>query len=230
VESLNHLQAHAFFKDTPVSVLENLAANSHLIKVHEDQIVASYTEPKTDVFILMAGSLSVQIFADTGKCIFFRDVGPGELVGELAAIDNKPRSASILSLSDGLLATVPASAFVAALRAHPPLMEKLLVMLSDKIREMTDQIYELNAFDVPTRIISELCRLGEQTRQSDGKSSIKPAPTHEVLAKRVGTSREAVTRTLSSLAQDDLIIKKRNEIVINDIDYMRRMITDRQAI
>jgi CRP-like cAMP-binding protein len=89
---------------------------------------------------------------------------------------------------------------------------------------MTDQIFALTAFDVPTRIVAELLRMSERDGGESDVATISPLPTHESLAMRIGTSREAVTRTLGQLARDGFIRKERSRITILSHANMLRLL------
>lgn len=221
---IHHWEHLAFFRGMPLEILQLFDQNCSLLEANANQIIISHTEPSTDVFIVVSGTLNVQIFAENGKAIFYREIKPGDCVGELSAIDGAPRSASVLALTDCQVLVAPAKIFWEALRSCPALMERQLIELSAKVRGLTEQVFELTALDVNSRVISELWRMTTHEVEVDGEIIIDPAPTHETIANRVGTSREAVTRTLNWLEQLDMISKSRGRIVIKNIAQMSRLI------
>src|SRR5437763_16437077 len=73
--------------------------------------IIDYQDPSNDVFFVVSGTLQVKIQAVSGREVLLRELSPGEFFGEIAAIDNKPRSAGILALTDVNYARMPASVF-----------------------------------------------------------------------------------------------------------------------
>jgi hypothetical protein len=59
-----------------------------------------------------------------------------------------------------------------------------------------------------------LLRLSVQRPGATGERAVSPPPFHHVLAARIGCRREQVTRELSSLSHDDLVIRTRGALVI----------------
>ena len=67
---------------------------------------------------MIEGAVNIVSFSSTGREITFAEVGSGETVGELAAIDGQPRSASVVATEDSLLAILPAATFIELLQRN----------------------------------------------------------------------------------------------------------------
>ncbi|NQX96040.1 MAG: Crp/Fnr family transcriptional regulator [Erythrobacter sp.] len=224
MDRTEQLRRHTFLLGASDVALEHIDQNCRWFNAKRGQILLSHTEPSTDIYLLVSGSLEVEIFTEAGRSIFFRDVFPGELVGEIAAIDGKPRSASVVARTDCCVAIISAEVLWETLRRDELLNRRLLQMLADKVREMTDQVYFLTAYDVPTRIVAELLRMSARDEAGTAGRSIKPFPTHEAFATRVGTTREAVTRTLGQLSAEGFIVKDRSGITLLKYDEMQGLL------
>ena len=77
----------------------------------EDQEIIGRESDSTDVFFVVSGTVRIVNYSFSGREISYEDIDAGHLFGELAAIDGKPRSASVLAMTDSLLAAMPAPAF-----------------------------------------------------------------------------------------------------------------------
>jgi CRP-like cAMP-binding protein len=182
---------------------------------HEaEEMIVAHDEAGRDVFFVLEGHARATVFSSGGRAIAYRDIEPGDIFGELAAIDGRTRSASIVAHGTMSVARLPAAGFRDLVNSRPDFTWALLRHLSSQMRRMTDRIYEFNTLVVRKRLVRELLRLAEQG-QSAGKSLlISPAPTHFDLAAMISTHREAVSRAMSALAKEGLIEKRGRSIVL----------------
>jgi len=89
--------------------------------------------------------------------------------------------------------------------------------LAASVRRLTEQVFELSALNVQTRIHCELLRLAQKGEPCSGGIEVRPAPTHAELAKHIGTHREAVTREMQALSKAKVIRYGRGSIMITDL-------------
>src|SRR5690242_15116664 len=62
-----------------------------------------------DVYFLVSGKVRITTYSHGGRQVTFRDIATGEIFGEVAALDEKPRTADVIALEAALIATLPAS-------------------------------------------------------------------------------------------------------------------------
>ena len=148
---------------------------------------------------------------------------PGGIFGELAAIDGRPRSATVIGLEPVLVAKLPQGAFREMVRSHPDFTWVLLTHLALQTRRMTERIYEFSTLVMRKRLVRELLRLAEPDGSVAARASIRPAPTHSDLAARISTHREAVSREMSALAKLKLIEKRKGLLVLPDIGRLEAL-------
>src|SRR4029078_930646 len=72
-------------------------------------------------------------------------LGPGSLVGDMAMIDGRPRSASVSALRDCKLSFVSRSAFEALAAKNPDVYKNPLSLLAQRLRD-TDQVVSAGTF------------------------------------------------------------------------------------
>jgi CRP/FNR family cyclic AMP-dependent transcriptional regulator len=182
-----------------------------------NELIIAHGDSGCDVFFLLEGRARVTLFSEDGKEIAYRDVEPGEIFGELAGIDGKARSASVVALGATRAARLPATAFRDIVHSQPNFAWMLLEHLSVQLRRMTDRVYEFTTLVVRKRLILELLRRAEGIGPVNGEVSINPAPTHFELAAKISTHREAVSREMSALAKRGLIQKRGNRLMLRDL-------------
>src|SRR5262249_24209531 len=94
--------------------------------------------------------------------------------------------------------------------------------LATGVRRLTEQVFELSALNVQTRIHCELLRLAQKGERRNGGIEVRPAPTHAELASRIGTDREAVTREMRVLSNGKIIRHGRGKLMIIDLDRLEQ--------
>lgn len=181
-----------------------------------NELIIAHGDSGCDVFFLLEGRARVTLFSEDGREIAYRDIEPDEIFGELAGIDGKARSASVVALGASRAARLPATSFRDVVHRHPTFAWMLLEHLSAQLRRMTDRVYEFSTLVVRKRLILELLRRAEENGPVDGQVAISPAPTHFELAATISTHREAVSREMSALTKRGLIEKRGKGLMLRD--------------
>jgi CRP/FNR family cyclic AMP-dependent transcriptional regulator len=181
------------------------------------EMIIAHDEETRDVFFVLEGSARATVYSEAGRAVAYRDIEPGGIFGEIAAIDGRPRSATVIGLEPVLVAKLPQAAFREIVRSHPDLTWALLTHLALQTRRMTERIYEFSTLVMRKRLVRELLRLAEADGSGAAHASIRPAPTHSDLAARISTHREAVSREMSTLAKQKLIEKRKGLLVLLDL-------------
>jgi CRP-like cAMP-binding protein len=176
----------------------------------------------TDVYFLAEGEAQAFLLAPNGREVPVRSLGPGDLFGELAALDGRPRSTSITAVTPIRLLKMRRADFLACIGASPAAALWLAERLGAEVRRLTDKVFELSALNVQARLHCELLRLAREGRGE--RLVIDPAPTHAELAARIGTHREAVTRELRELAGMGIIRSGRRSIEFLDLSGLERAV------
>jgi CRP/FNR family transcriptional regulator, cyclic AMP receptor protein len=184
------------------------------------QLIFSRGDATNDVFFIVQGRVRITTYSLMGKEVTFRDLNAGESFGDLAAIDNRPRSATAVAISDSLLASLAAPAYWQTMMRHPPVAAASLRRLAHLVRALSDRVIESAILPVPTRIKLELFRMAQQRMRGPGCVEIDPAPTHAEIAARVATHREAVTRELRRLTADGIVVRRGRKLLVADLNAL----------
>jgi CRP/FNR family cyclic AMP-dependent transcriptional regulator len=179
-----------------------------------------------DVYLVVSGKLRVTIYSAAGRQVTFRDCGPGDFFGEVAALDDMPRSADVVALETSLLASMPAGEFRKLLREEPALAERVLRRLASLVRRLSERVIDLSTLGVHYRIHSELLRLAREAGVEGNSARIDPAPKHADLASQVSTYREEVTREISALARAGVVQKEGQALIVRDVGRLERMVEE----
>lgn len=179
-----------------------------------------------DVYFVISGQVRATIFSRAGREVAFRDLGAGEMFGDLSAIDGQPRCANVLTLEESVVLQMGARSFRELLGNHPEVAMAVLCRLTSLVRHLSDRVVEFSTLGVNNRIHAELLRLAREHPCDAGEVEITQPPTHADIASRVSTRREAVTKELSRLHDMGLIERRGKSLVVRDLARLRRMIDD----
>ncbi|MBL0421657.1 Crp/Fnr family transcriptional regulator [Ramlibacter sp. AW1] len=212
------LRQIGLLKGLPPQRLDELAGHCAWRHYEAGQTLVTRESADHDLHLIVAGRVRVTSYSSAGRETSFRDLRAGECYGEVSALDGLPRSAHVVGLEPGLIASLPQPRFRELLQAEWTVNERVLLRLSALVRSLTDRVLDLSTLGVQQRICRELLRLAR--RQADGSWRIDPAPPHADLASAVSTYREQVTRELSALVRAGLLVKDGKGMKVVDIERL----------
>ena len=186
--------------------------------------IIRYADSTRDVYFILSGRVKASMLSSAGKVVTFQELGRGDMFGELSAIDGEPRSTSVLTIDETNLVRISGPNFKDMVALMPSLAELTMLRLCALSRFLCDRAFEARAFSVPDQIRLEIQRVLSSYPHKDGELTIESAPTHEEIARRVGTTREQVTRVMSEFAKRGLITQSRKSWCIADLNKVRESI------
>jgi len=213
-------------QDLPQERLEILASRCNWRRVEPGQVIVARNSPDRDVHFVVSGRVRVTSFSAGGKQVTFRDEDAGEMFGDLAAIDARPRSADVLALDSVLVASLTPEHFRELIATEPLVQERVLQRLAGLVRLLSERVIELSTLGVQNRIHAELLRIARQAGQPGNRVRIDPAPKHADIASQVSTYREQVTREFSALARQGLLEKDGTALVLTDVARLERIVAE----
>jgi CRP-like cAMP-binding protein len=207
----------SLFEDLPDRELLPIVTACSVRSHKKDELILGDHERTNDLFFILSGAIRINSVTASGREVIFTDIQAGAMFGEFSAIDQLPRSAAAVALTDCRLARMSAPAFRATLMSNNGIAVRFSELLIAKIRNMSERVFEVSALAVRERVRRELLRLAAHGLASDHQIIIKPAPTHYEIASRIGSHREAVTREFNRLQEERVIDVRRREICILDM-------------
>lgn len=211
----------------PQTVKAYFEKHGRLVPVSRVGLFLLEGSASSEVFFIEKGTAQVARFSANGKQSILREMGPGEIFGEMAAIDGQPRSASVsIQSGDCVLRQIDAARFRQLLIDHPEVGLWLARHLAERIRDLTDRTVELATMSVGSRLQSQLLRLCERDGIIDDTAVIEPLPTHSELAAMIGTHREAVTRELGQLTRENIIAQSNRSMTVNSVTRLSQMLAN----
>jgi CRP-like cAMP-binding protein len=196
-----------------------------LMPVRRGRVVITHGAEAGDVFFVLEGELDVRFYTAKGQEVLLDRLVPGDALGHLAAFDRRPRIATVIAVTDGLLAGMSQEAFLAAVQATAEGALWLASQFATKARELTERIFEFSTLPVAGRLHCELLRMARRAGLDGNRASLAAGFTHADFAARLGTHREAVTRELGGLQRAGIVSHRRRRIEILDVDALARLVS-----
>jgi CRP/FNR family transcriptional regulator, cyclic AMP receptor protein len=198
------------------------------LNVAPGALVLDFGDTTNDVFFVAEGSVRVLVRTPLGQEVILGDLGPGDVFGEMAAIDGAPRSANVTALHASRLCRMPAAAFLEVALRSPPVAMRLMRILTARLRLQDERLFEHVVLPVRYRLASELLRLSRPRGDGRGAAAghiVSPPPPQHVLAARVGARRETISLMLTELAREGLVEVSARGIVLPRPEALRAAIS-----
>jgi CRP/FNR family transcriptional regulator, cyclic AMP receptor protein len=177
-----------------------------------------------DVYFVATGAVSIVNFSLSGKEVTLATAKAGSYFGELAAIDNQPRSASVVAVANSLIAIMPAGTFIDLLNSHAEVTFRVAKRLAEIVRLSDQRIMELSTLAATQRVYSELLRMAEPDTAVPDLWVIRPLPPVREIASRVSTTRETAARALAQLYPTGLVRRKGRSLYLMDREGLQQAI------
>lgn len=169
-----------------------------------------------EVFFVVEGAVNITSFARNGREVTFATAKAGDVVGELAAIDGGPRSASVVATGDSLLAIMPSHVFVDLIKRNGEVALRLLTRMAGMIRTGDDKVLEISSLRATNLVYAHLLKLAVRDEVAADLWIVKPLPALSEIASHSGTTRELVSSALNQLYPSGLIARRGANLYVLD--------------
>ena len=211
------LQAVPLFAHLGPVDLQALAALCRERRFSRGSVIVSQGEAGDAMFLIASGQLKVAVFAEDGREVILSVLTDHGFFGEMALLDDEPRSAHVIAMTEATLLQLRREDFQTRLKASPDLGVALLRELSRRLRRADETIASMALLDVSGRIAHLLLELARE----EGGARITRKLTHATIGQMVGASRETVSRTIKALSLQGIITVSRREIVLVNPGHLR---------
>ena len=194
-----------------------VAERARELRYPKGSIVFSEGDQSDYLLIILSGAAKIVLMNSEGEETILDIRRSGSFFGEMALLDGAPRSATVITTESCQLAQISRDAFLELLRANPAMSQKLLVYLTKRLRDETEQVKSLTMFDAYGRVIRCIIALSQQTgHRIAGGVSIPNRPSNQDLARMAGCTRETVSRAMKVLEETGFVKMSRSELLLTD--------------
>jgi CRP-like cAMP-binding protein len=196
------------FKTLNEQERRDIAARAQLRIFASDEPIFHVGEPGYSMMGVMVGVVRISLPTWKGKDVILADLPAGEVFGEIALLDGKPRSASATALTKCELLVLERRDLLSFLERSPTARLNLMELLCGRIRRSDERMAEIAFFDLPARLAKALLHY---SAQGNGKLSL----SQRELAEMAGATRENVNRCLREWQRRGILqLKNRRTIIL----------------
>jgi CRP/FNR family cyclic AMP-dependent transcriptional regulator len=215
-------QVDLFAALTPPEV-EVLAAACRLRRFKPGQVLFHEGDPGHALYLIQSGLVKVVRIAPDGQETILHVAGCGECLGEMALLDEEPRSATTEALGEVEALMLDREAFLALLERQPAAARAVMAELARRVRRLNEQVQDSTLLDVPGRIAKTLLGLAEQHGQVAPQGIRIPLPlSREEFAQLVGTARPTVSKELMRFREQGILSVDREGFTLHQPERLRK--------
>ena len=217
-DRLSLLRSHPLFRDLPPAVIEHLGSYMKTRRVARGTTIFAKGDPGSGLMGVLAGAVKVSVASADGKDIVLNVFREGDIFGEIALLDGRPRTADATAMSDCELIVIERRDFVPFLSSQPDVMLKFIEILCSRLRRTSEQVQDITFLNLPTRLAKTLLQLtgGVQGSATPSKATI----TQREISQMIGMSRESTNKQLRAWAKRGWIRLERGGVGVLALDKL----------
>jgi CRP/FNR family transcriptional regulator, cyclic AMP receptor protein len=210
-EKLAMLRGHPLFGAIAPELLERLSSYATTRAVRRGDDIFAKGDPGNSLYAVCAGTVKISVPSADGKDAVFNLVGEGEIFGEIALLDGRPRTADATAMTDCELMMIERRDFLDLVRSQPEIALRLMEVLCARLRHTSEQVEDVLFLDLPGRLAKTLLQLTERAKLSQAD---KVAITQREIGQMIGMSRESTNKQLRDWEGRNWVRLERGGVVV----------------
>lgn len=216
------IRSAPFFDGLPEEAVNRATANVVMRSHPSGQVILLENDWGSSVYFILSGWVKIRTYNLDGKEVTLNILGMGELFGEMAPLDEVPRSTDVITLAPTVIGNMPAQDFVRLLNTEPQSGIRLAKLMARRLRQVNRRL-RLRESDSMSRVADILLFLAEGRGKISQQGTEIPNLPHRELSSLSGLARETVTRVLSKLEKKGLISRDRETLIIADVHALEQL-------
>jgi CRP/FNR family transcriptional regulator/CRP/FNR family cyclic AMP-dependent transcriptional regulator len=215
MDNLKNVHLFATLNEKDIEVISRIIYINNYAK---GEVVFQEGEKGDSLYIVLKGQVKVCLYDEDGREYILAAIGKDGFFGELALIDELPRSANVITLENSELLIIRRHEFTRLLMENPTITISILKVLSRRLREADERIRWLAFLSVEGRVLKYLMGVGEKTGiKVKDYVIIEKGPTQIEIASSCGCSRETVSRMIKSLVKKGILSVRKKQYTLNAV-------------
>ena len=186
-----------------------------------DQVIVMEQDWGESLFLIRDGLAKVRTYTADGDEVIMSLLGPGDVFGEMAAIDGASRSADVVALTPLHLVKMRSAPFASLLGQLAPFALALARLEAGRLRDL-NQRFALQSADATTRLLDALAYLARKSSGGDDVQSEIPPLAQREIALIAGLARETASRTLSKLRSRGTVNEENGKLSLVDLKPLQK--------
>jgi CRP-like cAMP-binding protein len=192
-----------------------LATRAHMRSFDAGDTIFLMGTLHDSMIAVLEGEVRISVPSAEGKEVLLAIVHAGEVFGEIAMLDGKPRSADAKALTACTLAVLDRRDVLAVLERNPTAWLGLVEVLCSRLRQTDQHLVEVALLGLPQRLAKTLLRIIDAARGQTANRTELRLSQYE-LANLVGASRESVNKCLHEWQRTGTVRMAKRVIKIAD--------------
>lgn len=213
------LRRHALFRELGPEVCDRLAGYAKPKEFARGSTIFVKGDPGNCLFAVWRGRVQVTNTSNDGKSVFLNQIEEGEIFGEIALLDGRPRTADAAASADCNLMIIERRDFVPLLHSKPDVAIKMLEIVCGRLRHTTEQVEDLMFMDLRGRLAKTLLRLSPASAGGEGI-----AISQGELSQIVGLSREMINKQLQVWVREGTVKLERRRLIVVRPETLARFV------
>lgn len=173
----------------------------------------------THVYGVISGKVEISIYSAGGRKLVANIERPQSLIGEIAALDGGPRTATATCLTECQFVCASRAQLLERIGKHPDLARALIALLCARLRWVSSEFGDQALLKIEARLAKRLLYLSSFMADAQGWISISQSD----LADFLGATRESVNKTLHDWRAHALIETRRGAIRVGNVSALAEL-------
>lgn len=227
VLSPNELQQIPLFSELNSDELQEIMKSGSTFHFPKGSLIFQEDDEYRGFYIVLQGSVKVYKLTGDGKETIFHIITPMNTLAEVPIFLGGGYPAYAQALENTKVILMQKNGFLGMLYQHPGIAIKMLAGLSKRLKVLGAQIENLTSHDVKSRLAKYLYDEYQKVTDTVVIPTITLPISKSLLAARLGTIGETLSRAFKKLQEEGFIEVKRNKIFFKDINGLRKMYVHR---
>lgn len=212
------LAGHPLFSTLDRADIEKLVDYARIESFTKGASIFQANDPGHGLLAVVRGAVKIGVQGEDGKETVFNIIHPGEVFGEIALLDGRPRTTNATALAECDLLALDRRDFIPFLRLNPEIGLTLLSVLCDRLRRTSDQVEDVLFLDVAGRLAKTVLRLSA----SDQNGNRRVRATQKEMGQMIGLSRESTNKQLQAWVRSKWITIEKGGIIVKNAAALER--------
>jgi CRP-like cAMP-binding protein len=205
------LRRHPLFGALEPLVVERLASYAATRSFKRGETIFVKNDPGNSLYAVCSGTVKISVPSAEGKDAVFNMIAEGDIFGEIALLDGRPRTADAIAATDCALMVIERRDFIDLVRSQPEIALKLMEVLCARLRHTSEQVEDVLFLDLPARLAKTLLHLS-RAAQPSGSGDI--TLTQREIGQMIGMSRESTNKQLREWQERKWVRLERGRITV----------------
>ena len=214
------------FRDVPDAMRHELGHRMRTVRYNPQTDIFHAGDDGATMYIIVSGAVKIFVPAIDGREVVLAVQRTGDIFGEMALLDDEPRSASASTMEATEMVTLNRRDFLSVLDAYPQAQRAIIDVLVERLRVTNQSIQDAYLLDVPGRLARRLLLIAAEHGSDTAQGrDIGLRASQQELANMIGASRVAVNKQLQAWRQRGIVDVTRQRVVIRDPAALQREFT-----